>query len=209
MKTTLIYVHDPMCSWCWGFTDVYQQLLERLPGEVEIRRLVGGLAPDSDVPMPESMQAMLQQTWRRIETMIPGRQFNFEFWHRCTPRRSTYPACRAVIAAREQGEQNDLLMTQAIQKAYYQQARNPSDNETLIELAGEIGLGVERFTKQLLDPNTHRQLLDEINLARSIGIDSFPSFMLEHGDQHYPVLSNYTNVEPILNQINADLDSFK
>ena len=209
MKTTLIFVHDPMCSWCWGFTDVYQQLLERLPGEVEIRRLVGGLAPDSDVPMPESMQAMLQQTWRRIETMIPGRQFNFEFWHRCTPRRSTYPACRAVIAAREQGEQNDLLMTQAIQKAYYQQARNPSDNETLIELAGEIGLDVERFTKQLLDPNTHRQLLDEINLARSIGIDSFPSLMLEHGDQHYPVLSNYTNVEPILNQINADLDSFK
>ena len=209
MKTTLIYVHDPMCSWCWGFTDVYQKLLEQLPGEVGIRRLVGGLAPDSDVPMPESMQAMLQQTWRRIEATIPGMQFNFEFWNRCVPRRSTYPACRAVIAAREQGEQYDPMMTQAIQQAYYQQARNPSDNETLIELADEIGLEVDRFTKQLLDPNTHQQLLDEINSARSIGLDSFPSLMLEHGGQYYPILSNYTNVEPILSQINADLESFK
>ena len=209
MKTTLIYVHDPMCSWCWGFTNVYQQLIERLPAEVEICRLVGGLAPDSDMPMPESMQAMLQQTWHRIEMMIPGTQFNFEFWNRCAPRRSTYPACRAVIAAREQGEKFDLLMTQVIQLAYYQQARNPSDNETLIELAGEIGLDVDRFTKKLLDPNTHQLLLDEINSARSIGIDGFPSLMLEHGGQYYSILSNYTDVQPILNQINADLDSFR
>jgi putative protein-disulfide isomerase len=202
MNTTLIYVHDPMCSWCWGFTDVYEQLLERLPAEIEIRRLVGGLAPDSDVPMPESMQAMLQQTWRRIETTIPGTQFNFEFWHQCVPRRSTYPACRAVIAAREQGESYDPIMTRAIQQAYYQQARNPSDDETLIELAGEIGLDVNRFTDQLLDVKTHQQLLDEINYVRTIGIGGFPSLMLKRDGQYSPVLVNYTNVDQILNQIN-------
>jgi putative protein-disulfide isomerase len=207
MKTTLIYVHDPMCSWCWGFTDVYQQLVERLPGEIDVLRLLGGLAPDSDVPMPESMRTMLQQTWRRIETMIPGKEFNFDFWEQCVPRRSTYPACRAVIAAREQGSRYDAIMTQAIQRAYYQQARNPSDSETLIELAGEIGLDQHRFASQLRDPATHQQLLDEINSARSIGIDSFPSLMLERGGQYYPVLSNYSNVDPILNQINANLQA--
>ena len=205
MKTTLIYVHDPMCSWCWGFTDVYQQLVERLPQEIEVRRLLGGLAPDSDVPMPEPMQAMLQQTWHRIETMIPGKVFNFDFWSQCVPRRSTYPACRAVIAAREQGDRYDPIMTRAIQQAYYQQARNPSDNETLIELAAEVGLDANRFASQLLDPQTHQQLLDEINTARSIGIDSFPSLMLERGGQYYPVLSNYSNVDQILNQIKASM----
>ena len=209
MKSTLIYVHDPMCSWCWGFTDVYQQLLDRLPAGIEVRRLLGGLAPDSDVPMPDSMQSMLQETWRRIETMIPGKHFNFDFWRRCTPRRSTYPACRAVIAAREQGDQYDPIMTRAIQQAYYQQARNPSDNTTLIELAVETGLDSERFASQLLDAQTHQQLLNEINAGRSIGIDSFPGLMLEQSGQHIPVLANYTNVDLILNQINASLDSLQ
>ncbi len=203
MKTTLIYVHDPMCSWCWGFTNVYDQMIERLPAEIEIRRLVGGLAPDSDVPMPESMRQMLQQTWARIEQMIPGKQFNFDFWSQCEPRRSTYPACRAVIAARAQGEHYDLIMTRQIQQAYYQQARNPSDNDTLIELSGEIGLDTERFADDLVDPGTHALLLDEINQARSIGIDSFPSLMLEQGGQYTRILSNYTDVEPILDQINS------
>jgi putative protein-disulfide isomerase len=205
MKTTLIYVHDPMCSWCWGFADVYEQLLPKLPAEIVIRRLLGGLAPDSEVPMPESMQAMLQQTWHRIEAMIPGKQFNFEFWSKCTPRRSTYPACRAVIAAREQGEQNDPIMTRAIQQAYYQQARNPSDHETLVKLAAEIGLDAKRFASQLLDEKTHQQLLDEIDSARSIGIDSFPSLMLEQNGRFTSILANYTNMDQILNQINASL----
>jgi len=205
MKTTLIYVHDPMCSWCWGFTSVYDQLIERLPAEVDIHRLVGGLAPDSDVPMPEPMRQILEQTWARIEQMIPGKKFNFDFWSQCEPRRSTYPACRAVIAARAQGEQYDLIMTRQIQQAYYQQARNPSDNDTLIELSSEIGLDTKQFANDLVDPGTHALLLDEINQARSIGIDSFPSLMLEQGGQYTRILSNYTDVEPILDQINAHI----
>ncbi|MCZ6723498.1 MAG: DsbA family protein, partial [Gammaproteobacteria bacterium] len=194
MKTILIYVHDPMCSWCWGFTSVYDQLIERLPAEIDIRRLVGGLAPDSDVPMPEPMRQILQQTWARIEQMIPGKKFNFDFWSQCEPRRSTYPACRAVIAARAQGEQYDLIMTRQIQQAYYQQARNPSDNDTLIELSSEIGLDTKRFANDLVGPGTHALLLDEINQARSNGIDSFPSLMLEQGNQYTRILSNYTDV---------------
>ncbi len=79
MKSTLIYVHDPMCSWCWGFSEVYRQLVEKLPPGLKVERLVGGLAPDSNAAMPEQMQMMLQQTWQRIEQMIPGVNFNFDF----------------------------------------------------------------------------------------------------------------------------------
>ena len=126
MSNRLIYVHDPMCSWCWGFTDTYQSLVKRLPEDLTVLRLLGGLAPDSDEVMNESTQMMIQQAWQRIEQMIPGKQFNYDFWTKCKPRRATYPACRAVIAAREQGDKYDVLMTSRIQQAYYQQARNPS-----------------------------------------------------------------------------------
>jgi putative protein-disulfide isomerase len=207
MNSTLIYGHDPMCSWCWGFSGVYRDLLEKLPAGLKVERLLGGLAVDSDDDMPESMQMMLQQTWQRIEQMIPGVQFNFDFWSQCKPRRSTYPACRAVIAAREQGDQYDLIMTQQVQKAYYQQARNPSDNQTLIELAKEIDLDADRFSSQLVDPRTQEQLLEEINRARSMGIDSFPGLVLEHNGHYHRILTNYTEVDPILRQIESYLET--
>lgn len=201
MSKKLIYVHDPMCSWCFGFSRVYQQLTEQLPENVALIRLLGGLAPDTDEIMPESTRQMVQQNWRRIEQHIPGVEFNYDFWTKCQPRRTTYPACRAVIAAREQGDEYDISMTRQIQQAYYRQARNPSDNETLIELAGEIGLDQERFSAQLVAEHTQQRLLDEIANTRAIGVSGFPSLVLQNDDGLQSVLVNYTDVNAVLEQI--------
>lgn len=201
MNKKLIYVHDPMCSWCFGFSKVYQQLTERLPGNVTLIRLLGGLAPDTDEIMPESTRQMVRQNWQRIEQHIPGVEFNYDFWTKCQPRRTTYPACRAVIAAREQGDEYDISMTRKIQQAYYRQARNPSDNETLIELAGEIGLDQERFSAQLVADQTQQRLLDEIANTRAIGVSGFPSLVLQNNDGLQTVLVSYTDVDAVLEQI--------
>lgn len=151
--------------------------------------MLGGLAPDTDEPMPEEMRVWLQNTWRLIQDRVPGTRFNFEFWERCAPRRSTYPACRAVIAARAQGGDKDEAMTQAIQQAYYLQARNPSDRDTLIELAGEIGLDRQRFTFDLDSQETASTLQTEIELARHLGAQGFPSLIFSNGyrDQYVPI----------------------
>ena len=203
MSKTLIYVHDPMCSWCWGFEPTRRAIIAGLPADVEVRRLLGGLAPDSEVPMPEGMRAGLQQTWQRIAMMIPGTRFNFDFWKNNTPRRSTYPANRAVIAARLQGEEHDPAMTAAIQRAYYLEARNPSNDSTLIELAGEIGLDSERFADDLAAESTHAALIDEIRQSRALGIGSFPSLAVLHDGAIHHIGLEYSNPEAMLRQIQA------
>ena len=203
MQNILFYVHDPMCSWCWGFEPTRQKLFAAIADDIEIRRLVGGLAPDSDLPMPEMMRATLQQTWQRIEQTIPGTKFNYEFWEKCKPRRSTYPANRAVLAARAQGQEFDALMTARIQRAYYLEARNPSDNSTLIELAADIGLVVESFATDLVSAATQQQLLAEIQGSREMGIDSFPSLALQKAGRLYHIALSYTDPQAMLGQIDS------
>jgi putative protein-disulfide isomerase len=203
MQDTLIYVHDPMCSWCWAFEATRQKIFATMAGRMQIRRMVGGLAPDSDVPMPESMRSMLQQTWQRIEQSIPGTRFNFEFWQKCSPRRSTYPANRAVIAAREQGHEFDSQMTARIQRAYYLEAKNPSDNSTLIELATDIGLDTQQFASSLVAVSTEQKLESEIRATREMGINSFPSLAVQKADRLSHIGLNYTDPEAMLREIEA------
>ncbi len=203
MQKILVYVHDPMCSWCYGFEPVRQQIFSRLQGRMEIIRLLGGLAPDSDAPMPESTQAMIRQAWQRIEQVIPGTEFNYDFWTLCQPKRSTYPANRAVIAARLQGAQYEQKMTARIQQAYYREARNPSESETLVELAGEIGLDKQRFDSDLASVAVEQQLMAEIQQARSIGIDSFPSVAVIEKERLLHIGLDYNDAEAMLSQIEA------
>ncbi|MGD8515319.1 MAG: DsbA family protein [Granulosicoccaceae bacterium] len=200
---SLYYIHDPMCSWCWGFKPVLAELVTELPREIEFKRLLGGLAADSDESMPEDMQQMLQATWQRIEECIPGTRFNFAFWTECRPRRSTYPACRAVIAARQQGEQFDVQMTEAIQRAYYTQARNPSDASTLIELAAELGLDVKAFRDALVSDAVEHQFQAEIAEAAGLGVEGLPALVLVDGASRRQIPVDYTDAAPMLELIEA------
>lgn len=201
MKAILYYIHDPMCSWCWGFSHSLGELLEHLPADIEVRRILGGLAPDSEIPMPELMQQQIKASWHQIENTIAGVKFNFEFWKQNTPKRSTFLACRAVIAARQQGEEYDELMTKAIQCAYYQKARNPSEKDTLVELADELNLDIARFKQDLDSKKTEKCLLDEIRFSRELFAESYPSLVLQRGNELFSIKVNYNNSDDMLQDI--------
>lgn len=71
-QAVLYYAHDPMCSWCWGFAPVLRDLSDRLPVHVRFRRLLGGLAPDTDTTMPDEMQQRIQATWPGLRIPFPA-----------------------------------------------------------------------------------------------------------------------------------------
>lgn len=198
---TLYYVHDPMCSWCWGFRPVWLQVQQALAEKVNIETILGGLAADSDLPMPADMQVNIRDTWMRIQNDIPGTVFNFDFWTQCQPRRSTYPSCRAVIAAGLQGNEFSKAMILAIQQAYYLRAKNPSDEVVLIQLSDEIGLNVKRFEADIISENCRKLLEDEISLTRHLGVKAFPSLVFSYKEYNTLIHISYTDSETIVSHL--------
>ena len=192
-----------MCSWCWGFRPTWTEIKTNLPDTVEIKYLLGGLAPDSDEPMSESMKSDIAGYWRRIQQHIPGTQFNFDFWDKCEPRRSTYPACRAVIAARKQNPDIELKMIDKVQTAYYMEAQNPSDDSTLIDIAKSLGLDEQQFASDLNAPETQQQLESEMMLGRQLGAQGFPSMILAKDGQAQYLPLDYNSAENVVNMIKS------
>jgi putative protein-disulfide isomerase len=155
--------------------------------------------------MPPETRACIQDQWHKLIELVPGTLFNFEFWEKCQPRRSTYPACRAVLLARQHGREAEIAMIHAIQDAYYRQARNPSDDSTLCELARQTGLDPDAFARALNAEATREALLEEIRFARSIGGTSFPSLFLQHNGAIQRIPHHYTDASEVLRSIEAGL----
>ena len=198
---TLIYAYDPMCSWCYGFKPVLHTLTESLKHSHNIKYVLGGLAADSNELMPLSMQDQIKSNWERIENTIPGTKFNYDFWDECQPRRSTYPACRAVIAAKHQ--HNEHKMIEAIQDAYYLNKKNPSDYSTLYQLAEQLKLNMSHFKQDIHSETIELELKQQIDFCKKIGADSFPSlFLLENKNNHHIVI-DYNNVDTIIEHVKS------
>ena len=193
---TLHLVHDPMCSWCYAFAPNWRRINAALPASISVQYVLGGLAPDSDEPMPLHVQVHIQDNWRRIQSIVPGITFNFDFWTRCLPRRSTYPACRAVLAAKHFGPQYEVKMIDRIQIAYYREARNPSDVETLCELAGEIGIDVQAFEAWMGGEACEAMLERDIQKTRALGVTGFPSLVLATDDGIAVIPHDY--IDPLI-----------
>lgn len=201
----LYYAHDPMCSWCWAFRPVLTEVLNKIPDSIEVKYLVGGLAPDSQVPMDEETQAMIRHHWLTIIERVPGTRFNFDFWDTNTPKRSTYPACRAVLAAKVQEANKEDAMIHAIQIAYYLDAKNPSNDDTLISCAAGIGLDVKQFQNDLHSSQTEALLKEDLQKVRTMLIRGFPGLVLEKDGVYHSLEIDYESDENMLQHIERAL----
>jgi putative protein-disulfide isomerase len=202
--TNLYYVADPMCSWCWGFSAVLDELKRHLPTGVNLQYVMGGLAPDSDDPMPEETRSYVQKAWREVSATT-GAQFNWAFWEKCEARRSTYPACRAALAAGLQGKLPEMFA--ALQRAYYLEARNPSDTSTHLELAAELGLDTNRFSNDLASARVKELLEKDFACRRKLGVREFPSLILEKDGTRCSIVSGWADPDTARDRLASCLAS--
>jgi len=198
MVHTLYYVYDPMCAWCYAFAPTFEKVKEELASNIKIVYVPGGLAPHTSEPMPQNMREKIESIWYQIEEVV-GTKFNHDFWSECTPRRSTYLACQATLAAKNQGKEEEMI--HAIQQAYYRRAMNPSDEETMIELAKELKLDIQLFKNTLNSEETIKNFTEKMNLRRKLNLNSFPSLAIKYKKEIYPINIKYNNPKTILEQI--------
>jgi len=150
--------------------------------------------------MPLAMQQTIESYWHTIQQQL-GTEFNFDFWRNNQARRSTYIACRATIAADYQGAQEQMI--DAIQRAYYLRALNPSDSSVLIQLASELGLEPIKFAQDLSSPATQAEFKRQRGLAHSLPIQGFPSLVLKTDTQTTKIAINYLDASSMLNAIHS------
>jgi protein-disulfide isomerase len=101
-------------------------------------------------------------------------------------------AAKAFLAANKQGkawEMHDKMFAN-------QQALTPAD---LDKYAGELGLNVARFKKDMADPATEKMVAEDQALAGSVGADGTPTFFLNgreiSGAQPFPAFKTIIDEE--------------
>ncbi|WP_372738844.1 DsbA family protein [Neptunomonas sp.] len=195
----LLYIMDPMCSWCWAFSPTAEAIKQTFPN-LAVEFIMGGLAADSDSPMPKEQQKTIRSIWQHIEEST-GTKFNYDFWTQCSPRRSTWRACRAVIVAEQLSPGSAAQMANAIQQAYYLNAQNPSDSETLIRLAESLGINASDFAPLIDAQSTQQTLQEHMALSRQLNVSGFPALRFLDGEKVIRLSDGYSKPDRIIKEL--------
>lgn len=195
MSARLVYVMDPLCSWCWGFAPVMAGLNARAAeAGVGCDLVVGGLRRQRD-PLSAADRVKILGHWQTVNART-GQSFDFAGM----PPGFVYdtgPACRALVAARGLAPQHLWSYLQSIQQAFYCKGRDLSLSHELVNLAEQAGLPRVAFAKAFDAPQAEQQTLEDFAWVERLGIAGFPTVLAEAGGQLALLTNGYRPLEEL------------
>jgi putative protein-disulfide isomerase len=183
---SLIYVGDPMCSWCWGFAPEIESLAEDHPIEV----VVGGLRPGPAAQaLDDRLAGFLTHHWVEINERT-GQPFDVAFLQRRDGWvYDTEPAAIAVTVMRDMSEPGTLGFFTKVQRAFYAGGRDVTDFDVLADISEGFDVDRDDFQHRLRSPEAKKAAWHDFARSRNWGIGGFPTLIADLGDGRLALLA--------------------
>lgn len=203
----LIYVADPMCSWCYGFGATIDALLEE-PGPaapLQMALVMGGLRPYTTEPMAPGLADEIFGHWHHVHEAsgLPFAQAPNTALHEPGFVYDTEPASRAVVAVRTHWPRLVWRYFKAVQQAFYADAKNVTRPEVLADLAEALGIARAEFALAFAAPAVHEATRSDFAQSQAWGIRGFPALVAEHGGALHLVAQGYLAIDPLRERLAA------
>lgn len=203
-KTEIIYVGDPMCSWCWGISPSLIQLRDHYSKKIAYRIVVGGLRPGGDDPWNDEMKKVLKHHWEEVNKRS-NQPFGYDLFDRETFNYDTEPACRAVIAARSFVKHQEMEFFDAIQRKFYVESQNPSEILFYVSICDQFNINFEAFRLRFESEEIKKETIEEFNINRQWGVTAYPAVLLHHNDHLYSIARGFSTFEDMKNRVEKGL----
>ena len=197
----LIYIADPMCSWCYGFAKTLGELLAA-PGAaapLNLALVMGGLRPGTTEPLAPTQADEILGHWAHVHE-ASGQPFAptpHPALHAPGFVYDTEPASRAVVAVRTLWPQHGWKFLHAVQTAFYAEGRNVTQPEVLADVAEAQGLPRAAFAKAYAAQQVRDATRADFAQVQQWGLRGFPALVLDQGGRLQLVCQGYLDTDAL------------
>lgn len=217
MSNKFLYIADPMCSWCYGFSHELKQFLADIPG-AELDIVLGGLRAYNKQIMDADQRTMILSHWEKVR-QISGLPFDMTGLDKPAFIYDTEPACRAVVTAKMLTDgmptRINFAVFQAIQQAFYADARDVTDEVVLADVAvkalntyenSEV-FDVESFLETLRSAESKDETRQHFQQIQRWGVRGFPMLLLVKEDGLHTLSSGFSKRDELKVQYQTLLEN--
>lgn len=177
---------DIVCPWCYVGKRRFESALAAYDAgrDVEIVHHAFQLNPSAPRDRTSSRSEMLMQKYRLTPEQMAATdarmtrlaaEEGLDFHLEATVTGNTHDAHQLVQFALEQGQQDAMI--ERLYRAYFTEGRSVFDQDSLAELAIDVGLAAAAARDALREGRYDWAVEEDIDLARRIGITGVPFFV--------------------------------
>lgn len=195
----LLYIHDPLCGWCYGMSPVINRIQEEFAGRVDVSVLCGGMVRGNEVGPVSGTWDYIKQALSEVEKTA-GVQFGDAF--KALGEDGSYcydsePPSRAIAAFRHltQDPARAVAFAHAVQTALFRDGQDLNAPTTYNALLKPFEVDVVDFHQRFVSPENTRATQQEFAAVARIGVEGFPTAVLRLGEQGYVLARGYQPYE--------------
>lgn len=202
MTDELIYVGDPLCSWCWGIAPELDRVTSAR-SDLPFRIVLGGLRPGPDARVVDDrMAASLSHHWQDVSERS-GQPFDFGLLDRRGWTYDTEPACKAVVVMRQLDETLAWPLFKRIQRLFYAEGVVPAGRAELEPVVAETSVDDQAYWSIFESDAATKHTWRDFAQVHKWGIGGFPTVIYRRGEQGHVVTRGYTTAERMLGVLDS------
>ncbi len=199
-KGTLLYVFDPLCGWCFGFTPVMESLEKKYSQHLNFEVISGGMVPESHKEPISRMSSYILGAIPRVEE-YSGVKFGEPY--KDLLKKGEYmsnsepPARALTLFKRLKPELSAVEFAHKIQNIMFVEGKDFNNDSVYAELAESYGLNGAEFVKLLHSEENIKASKSEFTFAKSLGVTGYPAVLYIKDSTAYKVSNGFTSEKDI------------
>jgi len=198
----IIYIGDPMCSWCYGISNELNQLKTEYQDQFEFEIVMGGLRPYNTESMLD-LKDFLTEHWAQVNA-ASSLEFNYSILDKDI-KYDTEPPSRAVVIVRDLKPEKTFVFFKSIQKAFYFENKNMHLAESYKTILEALDIDFESFEKKFEDPFYKEKVRLDFKRASELGVRSFPTILMYNKGTYSKIAEGYSSFEKMQVRIEKSL----
>ncbi len=199
----LVYVGDPMCSWCWGFAPTLAAVQARFT--LPLRLVLGGLRPGAAAEtLTHHARARIADHWHHVE-VASGQPFDHGGLddRPATWRYDTELASIAVVTLRTLAPAHALDFYHRLQRAFYAERVDLTDPAVYPPLLDGFPVSEAAFTDLFGSRDMKELAWADFAFARKLGVHGFPTLLLREGSSYGVVSPGWSSADKLIPALEA------
>ena len=189
----IIYIGDPMCSWCWGISPQLNAL-QRYGNQQHIpfTIMMGGLRPGGGEEWNDQFKNFLKHHWEEVNQRS-GQPFGFDLFELEDFNYDTEPACRAVVTVRSIAPEKVLSFYELTQHYFYVESQDPKQVTFYKPICEKLGIDFAEFSEKFALAEMKQTTYQDFQQSRQWGVSGFPTVLYRKKDQLHFLGRGYTD----------------
>lgn len=208
-RPVFLYIMDPLCGWCYGFSKVMMELHEKYHATFEFRVIPGGMVTGTRVAPVSEMAGYILGAYKRVEEytgVVFGTPY-LDMLREGTELQQSEPGCRAIYTAGQLAPDQALTYTHLLQKAIFLEGKSWNDENVFAATAAKAGFNAEIFMDAWNSEAMRYGTQQEFQWVQAAGITGFPCSVLLKDDKYYLLAQGYQPTENVENVIAKVMES--